>query len=371
MRRGKRHLEQSVAARITLAYGPSGPSRAGEERTQTLTWSMSSALATTAISLFRPQAATTSCLIRAVGAGPLLPDRIVGSESGSVRLRWTTEHDVGLRAELAGPDYLDEGETPVAFGHQAYPGCCPLTAEDEFIGEGKPVERAVSLGAVAIPIDSDGRVLLTRRPRAMRTFPGAWVLPGGRVDATDRSVMETALRELSEETGIIATPAQCEPTILGMWESAFPVSADEWRAARLAGKRTAHTLISFVIVHLGSGSGGGGDGVEAAAVGDHHHPHLVQLEPDECECACWVPLEEVATALCGEGSVAAPEFYQPAPQATTGAAVELPSVPSASLAGVYPNSLGEGIGRGHLWALRHLAHRGLRPPGEDGAPSPP
>lgn len=333
---------------------------------------MSSALATTAISLFRPSLSTSACLIRAVGAGPLSADRVVGSESAQIRLRWTTEDAVGLRAELAGSTYLDEGETSVAFGHQAAPGCCPLTAEDDFLVEGMPVERAVSLGAVAIPIDSAGRVLLTRRPRTMRTFPGAWVLPGGRCDPTDTSVMETALRELREETGITASPEQCEPAVLGCWESAFPVSTEEWRAARRAGRRTAHTLISFVVVHLGNGRSSR-SGVTAAAVsatvtnGDGNDEHLVQLQPSECDSACWVPLEEIATKLCGEGG-AAPEFYQHAPLLQP-AAAKPPPVPSASLAGVYPNSLGEGIGRGHLWALRHLARRGLRP--TDGASSPP
>ena len=100
---------------------------------------------------------------------------------------------------------------------------------------------------------------------------------------------------------------------------------------------------------------------------------LVKLEPGECECACWVPLDDVANALCSEGA-AAPRAYPQAPAALE-AAEPLPPVPSASLAGVYPNALGEGIGRGHLWALRLLARRGLRAPTgtrvgvEDGASS--
>ena len=100
----------------------------------------------------------------------------------------------------------------------------------------------------------------------------------------------------------------------------------------------------FVVVHL--------DATDAG--------RLVKLEPGECECACWVPLDDVANALCSEGA-AAPTTYPQAPSAAQ-AEEPLPPVPSASLAGVYPNELGEGIGRGHLWALRLLAQRGLRPP---------
>eukprot|EP00494_Astrolonche_serrata_P007085 UN07110 len=40
---------------------------------------------------------------------------------------------------------------------------------------GKRVKPAV----VLLIIDKDGNLLLTKRENNMRTFPGAWVLPGG------------------------------------------------------------------------------------------------------------------------------------------------------------------------------------------------
>ena len=47
-------------------------------------------------------------------------------------------------------------------------------------------------------------MLLTRRPRTMRTFPGAWVLPGGSVDPTDKSIAAAALRdELTSKAGLV------------------------------------------------------------------------------------------------------------------------------------------------------------------------
>ena len=38
---------------------------------------------------------------------------------------------------------------------------------------------------------------------------------------------------------------------------------------------------------------------------------------------------------------------------------DAPPVESRLLSGVYPNQFGEGVGRGHLWALRQLLERGL------------
>lgn len=45
-------------------------------------------------------------------------------------------------------------------------------------------------------------VLLTQRTAHLRDHPGQISFPGGRVDATDRSVLDTALREAREEIGL-------------------------------------------------------------------------------------------------------------------------------------------------------------------------
>lgn len=58
-----------------------------------------------------------------------------------------------------------------------------------------------------------GSVLLTRRRRDLRTFPGAWVLPGGGVDAGE-SLVACAQRELEEETGLVVSPDDLEPLCL-------------------------------------------------------------------------------------------------------------------------------------------------------------
>ncbi|KAJ1626435.1 NUDIX hydrolase domain-like protein [Pavlovales sp. CCMP2436] len=112
---------------------------------------------------------------------------------------------VELTALLSEGALLFADETTVLLGHQAAsddPRSCPACTDDDASASGG---RALRLAAVAVARDPFGRVLLTRRPASMRTFPGAWVLPGGAVDAGDASVVDAALRELREETGIEGT----------------------------------------------------------------------------------------------------------------------------------------------------------------------
>ena len=44
-------------------------------------------------------------------------------------------------------------------------------------------------------IDSEGKILLSRRPSYMRKFPNAWVMPGGHIDPHE-SMEESVRREV-------------------------------------------------------------------------------------------------------------------------------------------------------------------------------
>lgn len=52
--------------------------------------------------------------------------------------------------------------------------------------------------------DKDERLLITRRSKTLRHFPGCWVLPGGHLDPQEQ-LEACGLRELREETGINIT----------------------------------------------------------------------------------------------------------------------------------------------------------------------
>lgn len=49
------------------------------------------------------------------------------------------------------------------------------------------------------------KVLVLRRPKQMRDYPGDWCFPGGRREKEDITLVETAWRELKEETSIPQT----------------------------------------------------------------------------------------------------------------------------------------------------------------------
>jgi 8-oxo-dGTP pyrophosphatase MutT (NUDIX family) len=60
---------------------------------------------------------------------------------------------------------------------------------------------------VCVLPSADGDVLLiTRRAPGLRAHAGQWALPGGRRDPGE-TIEGTALRELREETGLVAAPA--------------------------------------------------------------------------------------------------------------------------------------------------------------------
>lgn len=73
------------------------------------------------------------------------------------------------------------------------------------------IDAAVAVVLRGRPDDLD--LLLIRRSRSPRDpWSGDMALPGGRHDATDASLLHTAVREAREETGVVLTPDDGGPT---------------------------------------------------------------------------------------------------------------------------------------------------------------
>jgi len=106
----------------------------------------------------------------------------------------------------------------------SHPPFCPSHCMTEKQATDLPTdisERGIDVGVVVILETSDQNILLTRRAKHMRTFPGIWVPPGGHVEDKE-TLLEAGLRELHEETGLKINKSMKTSNILCLWESVFP-----------------------------------------------------------------------------------------------------------------------------------------------------
>ena len=195
------------------------------------------------------------------------------------------------------------------------------------------------VASVVVPRLPGGASLLTRRRCDMRSFPGAWVFPGGHMDAGETPA-EAATREVREETNL--TLADGSLRLVGLWESVFPTTAE---GCLLAGKVHGHCLVFFYTGEV-AGGGGGVGGVDLL-------PPSLRLQEEETEDAVAVPDAAWDAIVGGDDNGG-----DPAAQAEAGggplvfAGVRGP-VAASSLRGIYPNSSKEpaGVAQGHLFIV--------------------
>lgn len=110
-------------------------------------------------------------------------------------------------------------------GSTACPTTVPSTQAATFWQERSPRQQFVQLAVVGLVFSKQNELLITRRPSHMRSFPGAWVFPGGSVDAEDGCLEAAVSREILEETGI--DTVQGDWTIRSAWESVFPTVPEQ------------------------------------------------------------------------------------------------------------------------------------------------
>jgi len=183
------------------------------------------------------------------------------------------------------------------------------------------VRTAVSL----IVQDGEGRYLLTKRQSHMRTFPDAWVLPGGSADKGE-TWMNTGVRELREETGLQVDSSLLRPFIC--WDSQYPDVADQQKPEL----KSQHFLI-YCRVQI-----------------PEMTPSLT-LQPEEVSQAVWLSPSDLQKVLFLEDCPPSPRpnvYVENIPSI-----LHRPIDPDLlyELQGIYPNSVGSGISRAHRWAL--------------------
>jgi len=150
------------------------------------------------------------------------------------------------------------------------PQQCPiamLTKEGEKDIPKEIISRGVAVGAVALVESADQQVLLTRRAKHMRTFPGVWVPPGGAPEPNE-SLLQAALRELKEEAGLEVTQVEEQASrVLCLWESVYPPFLERGLPRR------HHVVVYFHVPML----------AERSVLDDR-----LRLCPNEVEASAWL-----------------------------------------------------------------------------------
>lgn len=83
-------------------------------------------------------------------------------------------------------------------------------------------DQGVHVGVSLVVESLDEHILMTQRSDHMRTFPRAWVPPGGHIEYGE-TLIEGGLRELEEETGLMLNMCNSHTRLLCLWESVYPV----------------------------------------------------------------------------------------------------------------------------------------------------
>ena len=121
---------------------------------------------------------------------------------------WSSNHHQNVFSLGRACDNPSMGSTP-----------CPTTIIPTTIKSSK----FVSLAVCGLIFSQENKLFLTRRPSYMRSFPSAWVFPGGSFDEETDTCLEDAIsREVYEETGIQTTNGW---KLESLWESVFPTVA--------------------------------------------------------------------------------------------------------------------------------------------------
>ncbi|KAL3942074.1 MAG: hypothetical protein SGBAC_003670 [Bacillariaceae sp.] len=223
-------------------------------------------------------------------------------------------------------------------------------------------KRFVQLAVVGLVVSPQNEILITQRPSYMRSFPGAWVFPGGSVDAADESLEAAIAREVKEETGlhVKSTPSFDTAangvisggwTIEGIWESVFPTIPQP----EVPIKR--HHLVVYLSIKLSE---------------DEMTQTSLKLCDEEVDAAVWLSPENVDSILsksssqCNDTDYVEEEIWVDLLTSSNSEVAIKTGVkePLRHLSGIYPRfdddssaELPFGMAQGSLFALQEYSRR--------------
>jgi 8-oxo-dGTP pyrophosphatase MutT (NUDIX family) len=184
----------------------------------------------------------------------------------------------GLVLQKADNDNVTEKNRPnvVLLRH---PPLCPMLhltpdIKAKISNDSEKINSGVSVAVAVILESSDQKVLITRRPPHMRTFPNVWVPPGGGSEDQE-SVIVTGLREVFEETGLDIKDDIKLVEPLCLWESVYPPLLAK-------GEPKRHTMVLYLHIQVNRTS--------------KQLQSEVKLDPIETNACAWLNLAEVNIA---------------------------------------------------------------------------
>ncbi|CAB3363429.1 Hypothetical predicted protein [Cloeon dipterum] len=154
---------------------------------------------------------------------------------------------------------------------------CPvgnITDYDKDIIPPEDMSRGIDVAVSILLQSKDCRILFTRRPDHMRTFPKAWVPPGGHIEINE-TLIDAGLRELKEETGL-ELRAGSAIRILCLWESVYPFILG-------LGLPNRHHVVVYLLAKCDKTS--------------QELTKHIKLDPEEVQACAWLTPESVKFLL--------------------------------------------------------------------------
>ncbi|RUS81612.1 hypothetical protein EGW08_010625 [Elysia chlorotica] len=183
-----------------------------------------------------------------------------------------------------------------------HPSFCPVLHISQELIAKLPEDifmRGVDVGAAVVLESCDGSILLIRRARHLRIFPGLWVPPGGHVEENE-TLLEAGLRELREETGLQLSPKDCvegKVELLALWESVFPPKLS-------VGLPKRHHIVVYFHARLVKG-------LTASVLEDR-----LKFDPGEVDACAWLDRNLVTfIANCDDEDDLSPSSFEHLPKA--------------------------------------------------------